>query len=272
VTLGKQRSAGRNLPVAIAVGLVLVGLVLVSLLFVKWLFVVLAVVALSFGALELIRGLQPAGARVSRSSTVIGVAAVMVSAYVWGPLGLIIAYGLSVLVVATLALTRASEGFVRLAGFSVFVLTYLAFLPAFAMLLLREPNGSTLVLIFLAMVVANDVGGYVVGVLAGRHPINATLSPKKTWEGLAGSLIAQVAVGSIAFQYFLDRPWWQGALIGAALTATATLGDFFESALKREIGVKDMGSLLPGHGGAMERLDSLIPSAFLAWVLFSIAG
>jgi phosphatidate cytidylyltransferase len=272
MTLRRKPSAGRNLPVAIAVGLVLVGLVLGSLLFVKWLFVGLAVVALSLGALELIRGLQPAGARVSRSSTVAGIAAVLISAYVWGPLGLIIAYGLSVLVVSTLALTRASEGFVRLAGFSVFVLTYLAFLPAFAMLLLREPNGSTLVLVFLALVVANDVGGYAVGVLAGRHPINRFLSPKKTWEGLAGSLVAQVVVGSIAFEFFLDRPWWQGALIGAALTATATLGDFFESALKREIGVKDMGSILPGHGGAMERLDSLIPSAFLAWVLLSIAG
>lgn len=270
--LGKRRSAGRNLPVAIAVGLALIGLVLVSLLFVKWLFVALAVIALSFGALELIRGLQPAGARVSRSLTVLGIGAVLVSAYVWGPIGLIVAYGLSVLVVSTLALTRANEGFVRLAGFSVFVLTYLAFLPAFAMLLLRQTDGSTLVLVFLAMVVANDVGGYAVGVLAGKHPINSVLSPKKTWEGLAGSLIAQVAVGSLAFTFVLDRPWWQGALIGAALTATATLGDFFESALKREIGVKDMGSLLPGHGGAMERLDSLIPSAFLAWVLLSIAG
>lgn len=266
------RSAGRNLPVAIAVALLLIALVLASLLFYKALFVVLAVVALSFGALELIRGLQPAGARVSRSSTVLGIAAVMVSAYVWGPIGLVVAYGLVVLVVSTLALTRADEGFVRLAGFSVFVVTYLAFLPAFAMLLLREPNGSTLVLVFLSLVVANDVGGYAVGVLFGKHPINPLLSPKKTWEGLAGSLVAQVIVGSLAFEFVLERPWWQGALIGAALTASATLGDFFESALKRDVGVKDMGSILPGHGGAMERLDSLIPSAFLAWVLFSITG
>ncbi|MBM3723395.1 MAG: phosphatidate cytidylyltransferase [Actinobacteria bacterium] len=272
MTKTPPRSAGRNLPVAILVALVLAAAALLSLFFVKALFVALAVVALGFGALELIRGLQPAGARVSRSATVIAIAVVMVAAYVYGPLGLLVAYGFGVLVVATLALTRASEGFIRLAGFSVFVLTYLAFLPAFAMLMLREQDGAQLVFVFLALVVANDVGGYAVGALAGRHSINPVLSPKKTWEGLAGSLVSQMIVGAVTFTWVLDRPWWQGVLVGAVLTASATLGDFFESALKRDIGVKDMGSILPGHGGAMERLDSLIPTAFLAWILFSVTG
>ena len=73
----------------------------------------------------------------------------------------------------------------------------------------------------------------------------------------------------LLFAYLLEAPWWQGLVAGLALAVTATVGDFVESALKRDLGVKDMGTLLPGHGGLMDRLDSLLPNAFVSWALFA---
>ena len=114
------------------------------------------------------------------------------------------------------------------------------------------------------------MGGYAVGVIFGKHPIAPSISPKKSWEGLVGSFILQIALGMAGFVWLLDAPWWQGAIAGIVLTITATAGDFAESAVKRDMGVKDMGRLLPGHGGIMDRLDSLIPNAFTSWALFTL--
>ncbi|MBK9741100.1 MAG: phosphatidate cytidylyltransferase, partial [Actinobacteria bacterium] len=118
--------------------------------------------------------------------------------------------------------------------------------------------------------VANDIGGYATGVLFGKHPIAPQISPKKSWEGFAGSVVLQCAVGAAAFVYLLDAPWWQGVLVGLIMTITATAGDFAESAVKRDLGVKDMGTFIPGHGGMMDRLDSLVPNAFTSWALFTV--
>ena len=138
------------------------------------------------------------------------------------------------------------------------------------MLTLSAGNGPQRVLTFILLTVSNDIGGYVAGVLFGRHPIAAHISPKKSWEGFAGSLILQMAVGALAFAYLLHAPWWQGVIASVVLAVTATGGDFAESAIKRDLGVKDMGSFLPGHGGMMDRMDSLIPNAFASWVLFTL--
>jgi phosphatidate cytidylyltransferase len=124
--------------------------------------------------------------------------------------------------------------------------------------------------VFILLTVSNDIGGYAAGVLFGKHPIAAEISPKKSWEGFVGSLILQCAVGALSFVYLLDALWWQGVIAGAVLAVTATAGDFAESAIKRDLGVKDMGSLLPGHGGMMDRLDSLVPNAFASWALFTL--
>jgi len=136
------------------------------------------------------------------------------------------------------------------------------------MLTLAADNGPARVIVFILLTVGNDVGGYATGVLFGKHPIAPKVSPKKSWEGLAGSLVLQALIGALAFTYLLDAPWWQGVIAGIVLTITATAGDFAESAMKRDLGVKDMGSFLPGHGGMMDRLDSLIPNAFASWALF----
>jgi phosphatidate cytidylyltransferase len=143
-------------------------------------------------------------------------------------------------------------------------------MAGFLMLTLAAGNGPQRVVVFILLTISNDIGGYTAGVLFGRHPIAASISPKKSWEGAAGSLILQIAVGAASFIWLLHAPWWQGVIVGAIMMVTATAGDFIESAIKRDLGVKDMGTMLPGHGGVMDRLDSLIPNAFTSWALFTL--
>jgi len=132
------------------------------------------------------------------------------------------------------------------------------------------PDGAARVLVFVICVVASDVGGYTAGVLAGKHPMAPTISPKKSWEGFGGSLFAGMVAGALSVVFLLHGPWWAGVLTGALLVVSATLGDLVESLMKRDIGIKDMGTLLPGHGGVLDRLDSLLPTALVAWAALSL--
>jgi phosphatidate cytidylyltransferase len=126
------------------------------------------------------------------------------------------------------------------------------------------------VLAFIATVVCSDVGGFAAGVLFGKHPMAPSISPKKSWEGLAGSVTACVLIGILLATLTFHAPWWGGALYGVAIALTATLGDLGESLIKRDLGIKDMGHLLPGHGGLMDRMDSLLPSAVVAYLVLSL--
>ena len=128
-------------------------------------------------------------------------------------------------------------------------------------------DGAGRAFAFLIGVVLSDVGGYAAGVFLGKHPMAPTISPKKSWEGFAGSLVAGMVGGAITVTTLLDGQWWHGVLFGAAIVVTATAGDLVESLIKRDLGIKDMGTLLPGHGGIMDRLDSLLPTAPVVWLL-----
>ena len=149
----------------------------------------------------------------------------------------------------------------RDAGAGIFAAAYLPFLAAFAVLMLSAANGPQRVLYFISLVVANDVGGYAAGVLWGKHPLAPSVSPKKSWEGFAGSAVLASTIGAVLMWAFFDGPLWAGVVIGLLTVASATLGDLSESLIKRDLGLKDMGSLLPGHGGLMDRLDSLLVAA-----------
>ena len=262
--------AGRNLPAAIASGVVLALLVVVSLVWVPWLFGILTAAALCLAIYELTTAFAGAGIRVARTpvyaTTLIGLAA----AYVWGTEALLVTVGAGVVAVLIWRIRRGTEGYLRDASASVFLLGYISLMGGFAMLMLAEPDGPWRIVVFILLTIGNDIGGYATGVLFGRHPIAPQVSPKKSWEGFAGSLVVQCLIGVAAFIWVFDAPWWQGLIMGAVLTVTATAGDFVESAIKRDIGVKDMGSFLPGHGGMMDRLDSLVINAFAAWALFAL--
>ena len=262
--------AGRNLPAAVASGLVLVILVIVSLVTIKWLFGVLAVAALLVAVHEFVSVLRSKGIHVARTPVYIATAAIPTVAYLWGLQAQLAATGIAILAVMLWRLRRGAQGYVADISVSVMLVAYLPFLAAFLMLTLSADNGPWRVFVFILLTVSNDIGGYAVGVFFGKHAIAPQISPKKSWEGLFGSVVLQSIVGIVAFIYIFDAPWWQGLIAGVVLTVSATGGDFIESAVKRDLGVKDMGTIVPGHGGIMDRLDSLIPNAFVTWVLFSI--
>jgi phosphatidate cytidylyltransferase len=162
-----------------------------------------------------------------------------------------------------------SDGYLRDVATSIFTAAYVPLFASFATMLVEPRDGAARVLCFLIVVVCSDTGGYTAGVLLGRHPMAPTISPKKSWEGFSGSMLAGVVGGALSVALLLHGHWWLGVPFGAALVVCATGGDLVESLIKRDLGIKDMGNLLPGHGGLMDRLDSLLPSAVAAWLLLT---
>ncbi len=262
--------AGRNLPAAIASGVVLAVLVVVSLLWWKWLFGVLAGVVILLALHELVNAFAHRDIKIARTPLYVAVPGAMVAAYLWGPTALLFVVGLAVVLILFWRIRRGTDGYVRDVTASMFALVYLPLMGGFTMLILAPDKGPQLIVTFIVLTIGNDIGGYAAGVLFGRHPMAPQVSPKKSWEGFAGSVIVQALLGAGAFVWLLDAPWWQGVIVGVVLSVSATAGDLAESAVKRDLGVKDMGTLLPGHGGVMDRLDSLVVNAFVAWALFTL--
>ena len=229
----------------------------------------LILAAVGLGIYEIVTAIATVEARPSLVPLLAGAAAMEGAAWFRGPDGLVGAFLLTVLGLLIWRLADGAAGYLRDVGAGVLVALYVPFLAGFAMLLLHASDGAARILMFILVVVCSDTGGYAVGVLIGKHPMAPTVSPKKSWEGLAGSLLAGALGGLLMMWLTFHHPWWQGALFGVALVVTATLGDLGESMIKRDLGRKDMGQLLPGHGGIMDRLDSLLPCAPVAYLLLT---
>lgn len=268
----KKSKAGRNLPAAIGVGVAIGAIALLTLFTWKWTFAIFGLVAVTIGIYEVVNAFAAAGIKIARTPIYLGAVATVIMAYQFGVVGHIMVFGLMVISALIWRIRRGTDGYVKDVTATVFTAAYLPFMLGFAILILAAPLGPQLTVVFVALTISNDIGGYATGVLFGKHPIAPQVSPKKSWEGLAGSAFFQAAVGAWLFVWLLDAPWWQGVIAGLIMTVTATAGDFTESAIKRDLGVKDLGNILPGHGGVMDRLDSLIPNAFVAWLLFAIFG
>ncbi|HEV2891957.1 MAG TPA: phosphatidate cytidylyltransferase [Frankiaceae bacterium] len=262
--------AGRNLPAAIAVGLTLGALILGTLFTERRVFAAVIAAAVGIGILELSRALRENGMRAARTPLVVGGAVTIGAAYQRGSTALL--FGLVATCLACLAwrLADGGPGVVRDWSASVFVAAYVPFLAGFAALMTAPENGAARIVAFIATTVCSDVGGYVAGVLKGRHPMAPSVSPKKTWEGFAGSTVACVVCGIALVSGVMEIAWWEGGLFGLAVVGAATVGDLGESLVKRDVGIKDMGHLLPGHGGIMDRLDSLLAVAPVAWMLLTL--
>jgi phosphatidate cytidylyltransferase len=261
--------AGRNLPVAIAVGVALAALILLSLYVVKAAFVALVTVAMLVAVWELSHALGTRGIAAPVVPLGVGTIVMIVGAYLGGSQALVVALALTVLGVIVWRLTDGPEGYVRDMTAGVFTAVYVPFLAAFAVLLLAPADGELRVTTFFLVTTFSDIGGYAAGVAFGRHAMAPAISPKKSWEGFAGSALACMAVGAASVTLFFGQEWWEGVVLGAAIALAATLGDLGESVVKRDLGVKDMGNLLPGHGGIMDRIDSLLLSAPVAWLLLA---
>lgn len=259
--------AGRNLPIAFAVGVGLGGLILASIYTIKHLFVGLAAAAIGVGMWELSRALRAREVNIPTVPVAVGAVAMIVGGYLRGPDAQVVALALTALAVIVWRLPEGVDGYLRDVSAGVFAAVYLPFLATFAVLLLAPPDGRERLVTLFVLVACSDTGGYFAGVLVGRHPMAPSVSPKKTWEGLAGSVLACTAGGIGLILWFFDGAYWHGVVLGAAVACSATLGDLGESMLKRDLGIKDMGSLIPGHGGIMDRLDSLLPTAPVVWLL-----
>ena len=268
---GRQATrTGRNLPVAAAVGVLLGGFAIVTLFTLKAKFLLLVAFAMGLARWEVSRAFAERDIAVSVIPAGAGGAAMVALAYWSGVQATLAALVISVIVLIGWRLPGGATGYVRDVTASVFVLAYLPLPATFVALMLARPDGSRRVVIFVALAVCSDVGGYFAGILLGKHPMAPRISPRKTWEGLAGSLLAGLIGGAILLVTLLHGHWWQGALLGIAAVAAAVLGDLAESMIKRDLDIKDMGHILPGHGGVMERIDSLLIVAPVAWLLLTV--
>jgi phosphatidate cytidylyltransferase len=261
--------AGRDLPAAITVGVLLGGAVVASLFTQRWVYVGLASAAVMLAVFELTRALRTRTPAVPQLPLIVGAPAVLAATYAKGTEALVIATAL--LIIACVAWVAVGGGADPRAGAAgaAFATSYVVFLAGFAVLLAIPDDGPRRVITLIATVACSDTGGYVLGVLAGRHPMAPSVSPKKSWEGFAGSVMACALCGGLLVPLILHGRWWQGVVFGLAIVVAATLGDLAESAVKRDLGIKDMGTLLPGHGGVLDRIDALLFAAPVAWALLT---
>ena len=261
---------GRNLPVAIGVGAGLGGLVFLTLLTVKATFLIYVGAAIAVALTELASAFAKRGINIPVIPVAAGGAAVMTCMYWLGARAALAALALTVVVIMAWRMPGGPAGYVKDVTAGVFALIYLPFLASFVFAMLSQPDGPRRVLTFIILTVCSDIGGYFAGITlgrGGRHPMAPVISPKKTWEGFAGSAIACLIAGALCLTLMLHGHVWQGLLAGAAAVLAATLGDLAESMIKRDLDIKDMGTLLPGHGGILERLDSLLIVAPVIWLL-----
>jgi phosphatidate cytidylyltransferase len=274
-----EERTGRNLIAAIAIGVVFGAAFISSLIFQTWIFMIFAGLLMVFLALELTAAFRTSGRNVPRIPSAIAAAGVIVATFYWHSRGqwLILLAGMGFitiwrLVEAAIPSRRKSAkelGIDLLAG--LFIQAYAIFLGSFTVLLASEHNGNLWVLSLLIVVVSTDTGAYVTGLLLGRHKMAPRISPKKTWEGFGGSIVAaQIASFLVGWLLLGNLPLLDRVLFGLALALTATLGDLVESLIKRDLGIKDISNWLPGHGGFLDRLDSVLPSAAVAFALFII--
>jgi phosphatidate cytidylyltransferase len=257
---------------AVSVGLALGAVLLASLLIWRPAFLLVLAVAVLIAVVELSRALADGGHRPALPPLVVGSLAILALAWTRGPTGLVVAFLLTVFAVLLWRLGDGPVGYLRDASAAVLVALYVPLLAGFAVLLLVPDDGAVRVLAFIVTVVCSDSGGFAAGVQFGKHPLARTVSPKKSWEGLAGSMLACAVSGVLFVTLAFSGPWWGGVLFGVAIALSSTLGDLGESLVKRDLGIKDMGALLPGHGGLMDRMDSLLPSAAVAYLLLSVVA
>jgi phosphatidate cytidylyltransferase len=266
----KTINTGRNLPVAIGVGLALGALVIVTLLTVKVTFLVLVAIIIGVALWELGGVLRSRQIRIPVIPIIIGGYLMMALAYWQGSRDAIAALAVTFIAMLAWRLPEGSDGYLRDVTASTFAVIYLPVMAVFVALMLAQPDGAHRALLFVILTVCSDSGGYFAGILFGRHPMAPAISPKKTWEGLAGSTVICLAAGALGMTLLLHGRLWEGLVLGVAAVGAATLGDLVESMIKRDLDIKDMSSILPGHGGILDRIDAMLMVAPVSWLLMTV--
>jgi len=270
----KASRAGRDLPAAIAVGVLLGAMAIGVLNFwpIGWLPVL--AVAMPIATYEVVRRLREAGYALPLIPLLLGGQA-MIWLTFYGPTGLLGAYGGTIVVcmvwrLVGQGLREQPVNYLRDISATVLLATWVPLFGSFSALLIFQDHGGARTFTVIATVVFADIGGYVAGVLFGKHLLAPAISPKKSWEGLGGSLLFGITASVLSVTFLLDRPVWVGVPLGLMLVITGVLGDLVESQVKRDLGIKDMGTLLPGHGGIMDRIDAMLPSAVAGWIVLTL--
>jgi phosphatidate cytidylyltransferase len=266
----RERRTGRNLPAAVIVGLGLGGIAILTLFTVKATFLVLVAAMVGVALWELARAVAQREIRLPVPPVAAGGAVAYALAYWQGERAVLACITITVPVIIAWRLRGGAAGYLRDVTAGAFALTYLPLPACFVGLMLAPHDGPKRVLLFLILTVCSDVGGYFAGITVGRHLMAPAISPKKTWEGFGGSALFCLLGGAIGLPVLLHGAVWQGLLVGAAVLAAAALGDLAESMIKRDLGIKDMGSVLPGHGGILDRIDAMLITVPVVWVLLLV--
>ena len=265
-----NKKAGRKLLPSIAVSLSLLALIFVTMKYLPIAFAGVVTAAVVLSVSELTRAFKTADFKVSQFQLSVATTALMVSSWFGGVAGLAVATALLLPILYFLILLKGITGFVKNSTAATFTLLYLGFFGGFLILLARPHDGLLNIATLVILVGCNDTFAYIFGVLLGKHALAEKISPNKTWEGFAGGLVFTAIGGALAFHYMLEYNPLIGAAVGVLCVITATVGDLIESALKRDLSIKDMGSLLPGHGGMLDRLDSALLTAPSLWCVLEL--
>lgn len=273
-----NKRTGRDLAAAIGIGLLLAALLLASLLWVKTLFMLLGTIMVGFALYELASALRFAGRDVPRIPLVLLGSAIVPITWYFGAAGLWWSTLGAIALVALVRVLELADVRTRTGASAVFAdvmggalcIAYIAVLGSFAVLLTAQEGGQWWTLAMIAMTTVIDTGALAAGVLLGKRKLAPRISPGKTWEGLAGGALLATGAGIALSVWMLEQEWWFGLILAALLVVTATVGDLAESIIKRDLGIKDIGSFLPGHGGFLDRLDSILPSAVVMMALFQV--
>lgn len=265
-----NKRAGRKLLPSIGVSVVLFAIVWFSLAYERAIFAGIVALAMVLGVREMVNALKSAEINLSFPALILAAIGMASAAWFAGVNGLAVATAIALPLLLSLLLPKGPEHFVRSASAYALTLIYIPFLAGFLILLARPQNGFDRMMTFVVLIACNDTFAYFTGLAFGKHTMAPKISPKKTWEGFAGALIFTTVAGAIAFKYILEAEIWIGALAGLAVVISGTVGDLIESAIKRDLAIKDMGDLLPGHGGVLDRLDSILFAAPTLWLALEI--
>lgn len=265
----KTEKAGRNLQVATIVGLALFAILIGSLYFNPVFFAFLAAIFAGFASREVFKlfGLRNG---FMFYVGLVAISIIVLLAYFAGlKLALIVAVG-TWISLSAFRLQWGPKGYANdISAFSVAII-YVAAMLSFSVDLANHAEGFERVFSVMLLTIANDTGGFFAGVRFGKHKMAPVISPRKTWEGFAGGLILQVAIGVFVIpNLLLDISQLQGLVMALILTVTATFGDLIESAIKRDLQIKDSSDVIPGHGGVLDRVDAHLINAFVGWVLIT---
>lgn len=265
-----NKRAGRKLLPSIGVSVALFAIVWFSLRFERAIFAAIVALAMVLGVREMSQALKSADINLSFIDLAIASIGMASAAWFAGVNGLAIALVIALPWLLAYLLPQGSENFIRNASAYALTLIYIPFLAGFLILLARPHNGLERVMTFVILIACNDTFAYLTGLAIGKHYMAPKISPKKTWEGFAGSIVFTTIAGALAFHYILGANAWIGANAGLLVVFSGTTGDLIESAIKRDLAIKDMGTLLPGHGGVLDRIDSILFAAPALWLALEV--